>query len=267
MNTKTNSKKMNLSCCDVSPEICNYRTYLIMDEDCINSDTVDAIVAGFDTRIDFNGRAISMLCLVDNQLFPISFVTLNRKKIKELYGSMLNFFKDIPNLLVKLDILPDNKVKYVNNTIGLYTCKVDSESRVSLYCNQKLFMLNDIRGINSKIYQGLEFRFIRYYDDKQAFLYDNLALLDESEFKDLVEQQANELTSSQEVAVIIPRKLSPYLTNRKLLKLGKSKLASQSLRSCFARYKCHQACGDINLSIAEIYTKYYILKKKEKNGE
>lgn len=267
MNIKTNSNKVNLSQCDISPEICSYRSYLIMDEDAINTDSVDAIVAGFETRLDLSGRAPSMLLLANNQLFPISFVTLNRKKIKELYGTIINFLKEMPKLLVKLDILPNHKVKYVNNSIGSYSCIVDSENQVSLYCNRKLFMVNEVLGIDNNIYRGSDFRFVRYYDDKQAYLYDNLAMLDESEFNDLINQQAMQQVNSQEVAIIVPRKLNRYQTNRKRIKSGKSKLAGKSLRYCFANYDYHQACGGTYLSIAEIYTKYYLEKKKEKNCE
>lgn len=267
MNIKTNSNKVKLCHCDISPEICSYRSYLIMDEDAINSDSVDAIIVGFETRLDLSGRAPSMLLLANNQLFPISFVTLNRKKIKELYGSIINFCKAIPDLLVELGILPDHKVKYVNNSIGSYSCIVDSENQVSLYCNRKLFMVNEVLGIDNNLYRGSEFRFVRYYDDKQAFLYDNLAMLDESEFNDLVKQQATQQITSQEVAIIVPCKINRYQTNRKRIKSGKSKLAGKSLRSCFAKYDYHQACGVIYLSIAEIYTKYYLEKKKEKNCE
>lgn len=270
MDTRINTSELNISYTNMLSYDTEYESIMLFNDDDIDPNckaTTDCVIATFITRLDVSANIPSLICLVDEQIYPIAFTSFNRKLIKKLFGSVTKFLHSMPEVLVKSGLLKGCNVTYVKGSLGIYRGVVDElNSKVTLYRDKDIVISYSVIGISDDIYRGTEFRFVRYVGVKQLENVNLINSLSDEDFVEYIKQDNSEFQKTDtEVAILAPIKRRRYQSNRKLRKLGKSKFANRSLTQCFKMYRHHPRCRDVKISLSDIYAEKYTESKKENN--
>ena len=271
MVSKNNVSKMNISFVDLMSSTNEYEAMMLINDDAIDQEdqtTTDPIIATFLTRLDITGKMPSLICLVDKQLYPISFTSINRNQIRKLFGSVTNFLNSVPEVLVKSGLLEGHNVTYVTGSLGVYRGKVTKANEVSLYRDNDIVSSYKVIGISEALYRGTEFRFVRYAGKKHLERVDLINRLSDEDFAELVNRNDDDdiQESDVEVAILVPINQRKFQSNRIRHKQNKSKLANRSLRQCFSKYPYFPNCGNVKVLLADIYAEKYTELKQEKQN-